>query len=302
MMFRLNFLVLVTCLVTANEYMLYYICAMHTFWFLSVYAIMRPLYTRNSEPKIMAIKFALYAGIVFTLFELPAVGKIVFKPFGFILNYNNLLHEWMFRAGLDHYATLLGMICAYFHPNIQAYFNHLESEKKDESDKLFSLATKITLAFLFVIALVLWVNHIFVLPKYDYNHLHPYFSFVPLLTYILLRNLFPFLRERFMFLFTWLGKITLETYISQLHIYMQGNAHYLIVYLPGYPLVNFSIATAIYLFMSYQLFQVTVSLSTYLITKDFKVMGRKAVIGLLWMGGCYLSGLFFCNPKFINLL
>lgn len=298
MLFRLNFLVLVTCLVTANQYMLYYICAMHTFWFLSVYAVMRPLYTRNTEPKIMATKFALYAGLVFTLFEFPDVGKIVFKPFRFILNYNDSLHEWMFRAGLDHYATLLGMICAYFHPNVEAFFSHLEKE----TSKFFTLVTKIALACSFVIALFLWVNHIFVLQKYDYNHLHPYFSFIPLLTYILLRNLFPSLRNRFMFLFTWLGKITLETYISQLHIYMQGNAKYLIVYTPGYPLVNFSIATAIYLFMSYHLFHVTVNISAYLITKDFQVMGRKAVIGILWMGGSYLCGLLFCNPKLIRLL
>lgn len=101
MLFRLNFLVVITCLVVRNEYMLYYICPMHTFWFLSAYCFMRLLNSWNEDPQKMAVKFTIYFLIVFLLFDVPGVGEIVFKPLGFILNYENSLHEWMFRAGLD---------------------------------------------------------------------------------------------------------------------------------------------------------------------------------------------------------
>ena len=37
MLFRLNFLVLMILMVMNTDYMLYYICPMHTLWFLSVY-------------------------------------------------------------------------------------------------------------------------------------------------------------------------------------------------------------------------------------------------------------------------
>ena len=60
MLFRLNFLVVITCLVVRNEYMLYYICPMHTFWFLSVYCFMKLLNTWNEDPKKMTVKFMIY--------------------------------------------------------------------------------------------------------------------------------------------------------------------------------------------------------------------------------------------------
>lgn len=40
MMWRLNFLVAVVCLVLRNSYMLYYICPMHTLFTVMVYALL----------------------------------------------------------------------------------------------------------------------------------------------------------------------------------------------------------------------------------------------------------------------
>ncbi len=40
MMWRLNFLVTMTCIVLQNSYMLYYICPMHTLFTIMVYAIL----------------------------------------------------------------------------------------------------------------------------------------------------------------------------------------------------------------------------------------------------------------------
>lgn len=270
--------------------MLYYICAMHTFWFVTVYLCMKPLNKSNTDAKIMALKFAMYFGIVFLLFDVPNVGRLVFQPFSIILQYKNSLHEWLFRAGLDHYCTILGMLMAYFHPNLENLLTHSESAKLNRKQRNIYFILKIVIAICLLMLFFAWVKHIFVLDKYQYNSLHPYFSFLPLITYIYFRNLFPSMRSKYMHLFAWLGKITLETYISQLHILMQGNAKYLIIYIQGYPLINFTIATAIYLFMSYHLFHVTVDLSAYMITKDFKAMGRKGVVGVVWLGVCYVLG------------
>ena len=40
MMFRLNFLVVMVMAVTNHEFVRYYVCAMHTYWFITVYAMM----------------------------------------------------------------------------------------------------------------------------------------------------------------------------------------------------------------------------------------------------------------------
>lgn len=294
MLFRLNFLVVITCLVVRNEYMLYYICPMHTFWFISAYFFMRLLNSWNGDPKKMAVKFITYFLIVFLLFDVPGVGEIVFKPLGFILNYENSLHEWMFRAGLDHYATLLGMLCAYHHPNFERLIGYL-----DEKPSTKRTVVRSGIALVCLTSLAFWVRCIFVLEKYQYNKLHPYFSFIPLLSYIFLRNMFPLFRKNYFYMFTWLGKITLETYISQLHVYLQGNAKYLISFIPGYPLLNFAFATVVYLYLSYHLFHITVDISSFVIPKDYNSMLKTFAIGGVWLTICYAAG-YSCTGVYFS--
>ena len=94
------------------------------------------------------------------------------------------------------------------------------------------------------------------------------------------RNLFPVLRTYYIDMFAFLGKITLETYLSQLHIYLQSNAKDLIAYIPGYPLLTFALATLIYLTISYILFNLTTEFSAYLFPNNYKTIGKNALITL----------------------
>ena len=47
MMFRLNFLVVMVMAVTNHEFVRYYVCAMHTYWFLTVYVMMAIFKSHN---------------------------------------------------------------------------------------------------------------------------------------------------------------------------------------------------------------------------------------------------------------
>ena len=283
MLFRLNFLVTVVVFVTDNQYMNYYICAMHTYWFFSVYFFMVIFQSWNENPWRMSIKFSCYFIVNFIVFDTP-VREFIFKPFWFILSYQDSMHEWIFRGGLDHYACLIGMLCAYHYPNYERFMNYLDKRHINRQDYLYTIGIKLFVSGLFLVAITIWFRHLMWRDKYDYNIYHPYTSWVPILAYIYFRNLFPIFRTHYLDLFAWLGKITLETYISQLHIYMQDDAKSLIIYIPGYPLLNFALATIIYILASYWLFHITIEFSAFLIPKDLKKVGVHIVVGTVIIG------------------
>lgn len=61
MLWRLNFLVFFLCMVMDNHYVLYYICPLHTFYFLMVYLIMAPVRSANYTKNGMRWKLAAAA-------------------------------------------------------------------------------------------------------------------------------------------------------------------------------------------------------------------------------------------------
>ena len=139
--------------------------------------------------------------------------------------------------------------------------------------------TKGVMAGVLIFVLFVWHQNILMLDKYSYNAIHPYTSWIPIIAFIGLRNLFPVLRTHYLLLFNWLGKVTLETYLSQLHVYLQSNAKELIIYIPGYPLLNFALATIVYLLVSHRIFTLTTVFSSFLLPQDRGVL-MKNLLGV----------------------
>jgi N-acetylneuraminate 9-O-acetyltransferase len=115
MLWRLNFLVLLLCMLLGNTYILYYICPLHTFYFLVVYATMRLLpatnYTTAVRFKLLAVAAVIYLiwdldlglfeKVFFFLGDSPKIGAS-----------SGTMWEWYFRSSLDHWSTFLGMVSA----------------------------------------------------------------------------------------------------------------------------------------------------------------------------------------------
>jgi hypothetical protein len=217
MMWRLNFFVFFVCITMNNEYMLYYICPMHTFFTWGVFV---PLYIRhdlNDSFKVLGVKIALTLAGALALYDLPGVFNALMSPLSGLLAFHDPLHpenapmhEWFFRSGLDHLVWVFGMLCALSFP-----FWERKLQEMEELEPARRQVVKSTVLGATLVAVAAWYWQFFSLPKRSYNRVHPFTSFIPIFLYLVLRNITAGLRRRHMHMFAWCGKITLETYILQ---------------------------------------------------------------------------------------
>jgi len=299
MMWRLNFFVFFICVTMNNEYMLYYICAMHTFFTWLVYWCLFIGSRFNKNNTILFVKIVTTVGVAVLLYDVPGTFHTVMAPFKFLLDFHDplhpeftdALHEWFFRSGLDHLVWIFGMLCALSFPFYDAKLQAIE--KLAPAQKLLAKAA------LLGATLALggwWFFSYFVLSKKEYNKVHPFTSFIPIFCYLILRNLTPLLRRWHMHLFAWTGKITLETYILQFHIWMKttginGSPKNLMVLLPGWYWTNFVLISAVYIFISYRVFHITNTLKDACIPRETGAIIKSMIFGGVVIAAFYAAGI-----------
>jgi len=252
LLFRLNWLVFWVCSLLDQPLLLYYICPLHTFFFLFTFLTCLIGKEHNQNLTFFFGKLAVGFVLLFVLFDVNGVFEIVFAPMRWLLDLYGSLHEWKFRSTLDHYATWFGIVCCILYPHLVSYIKFSEGKGRTHN-----LTYKGMLIAPWIIALGFWGYYIYPLPKFEYNQLHPYTSMLPVIFYILIRNANQESRRWHSGFLAWMGKITLETYIFQYHLYLQDDAKSIIVIFEGYPLVNFAILSVFYIFCSYIAFNCT---------------------------------------------
>ena len=297
MMWRLNFLVFFVCAALGNSYMLYYINPMHTLFTLMVYATLGIAHQHNSNNAFLLFKIAACSLLTVVVWEVPGVFKLLSRPFEFLLGYSDPrhpeldpLHEWEFRSGLDRYIWIVGMLYAYAHPRLNELF-----ERVDTLPQHTRWAVRAAGLGACAVVMVPYYNTVFSLGKYEYNAWHPYTSFIPITVFIVLRNYTQTLRCHTLTLFSWLGKITLETYVMQFSIWMlcrqpDAQPKLLMVWVEGYPLINFGLVSMVYIGVAQRLFTITNELKRVVLPNHANKMATNLLACALAVLVFYVAG------------
>lgn len=268
MMWRLNMLVICVCGILRNQYMLYYICPLHTLFTLTVYVMLLVKRTVNHEHRALMIKFAVSTVLCCVLWDMwfsERLFSLVWLPVRGLIRYDDpylptrdVSSEWFFRSFLDHYVWIIGMLIAYAYPRMERWLLRLE-DNGHGANRPRMLAVKWVIGLVAAGAMVAHYRMVLTQPKMAYNAIHPYTSAVPILAFLVLRNLSQRVRGHYLGLFEWFGKLTLETYIAQYHIWMattgaNGSPKKLLRFLPGdRPMCDFVIGSVLMFFVSYRL-------------------------------------------------
>lgn len=272
MLWRLNFSVLLLMWTHGNTYILYYICPMHTFYFLMVYTTMYAFSSVNHSRWGIRIKLMVLGVIIFIIWDVNGgIFDFVFAWLGsdsIIGAGRGSVWEYYFRTSLDHWSSFLGMIFALNFPLAEQYFVKAKGTPLILASVIMGLLT------------VWWYSNYYVLEKMEYNLTHSYFAIIPLTSYIFFRNLTPAIRSGISMSLHDLGKTTLETYLLQHHIWLTSNAKTLLTIVPNHPWINFALATMLFFTVSKELYRLTMTLRGMMLPDD-KTITIKNMLGML---------------------
>ncbi|CAO3647776.1 unnamed protein product [Cunninghamella echinulata] len=273
-MVRLNLLTFVLQYLMDTDYLSYYFTPLVSFWFGVIYITMYIGHSNNKNTSFLLIKIGLAALITTVFIETPGILEAVFDVLSFLFNIQWNAKEWRFRLALDGWIVYVGMLSAF------AYIKCLEYKWMDHP-----LFPRIKLATLVTSSLALTWYFWFEITREDkfvYNEAQPYISWIPILAFIFLRNATLKLRNTSSKFFIFIGKISLETFIGQFHMWLAGDTKGLLIILPNLKWVtmttlgwytNLIFSTILFIFVCYYLSQTTTELTKW-ICKDLLMAGH----------------------------
>lgn len=140
-------------------------------------------------------------------------------------------HEYYFRFSSDKYTALIGIASGMIWKNLGAFMQYAHSGVDDDGEKL---AARYVQRAVGPGLIWLWYSLFgYIEDKYTYNPYHPYVFWIPVVGWLMIRNSSKYLTEVHCRVMEFFGKITLETYVLQFHVFMTKNVQHIPIVLPG---------------------------------------------------------------------
>ena len=224
---RLNLLSILLPFVMGTEYLFYYFAPLTSLWYVVTYLTMYVGHHRNHSLRFLIGKTFVSAALVNAMISNHRIFEDVFTFFRRCCAIQWDLREWRFRLQLDSYIVFAGMLSGILFLRITEASSNSQQGDFDCCSKL--LRSHLRSMRLVAILGALVTPPIFCLfarnvtDKYTYNAYVPYLSAFPILSFVILRNFTPSLRNHHSAAFAWVGRISLETFTLQFHIWLAAD-------------------------------------------------------------------------------
>lgn len=247
-LFRFNVLTALLPYAVNTDYNSYYFAPAITFWYLVVYLTHRVFYVHNQDQVRFLVKVSVAAVLSNMLISTPGLLECISQASYAIFRMSWDAEELRFRLGLDRCIVFIGIIIANLTQRMarlmahhrQAGFGMATGGPYSEPPAVFDSVLRGIVdesqawaiqkpIILMMCAAVLpvfftFTSAAFLPSKEAYNTLHPYISWMPILAFLGLRNAFSWERKRYLRLPATLGRISLETYVLQYHMWLGNDA------------------------------------------------------------------------------
>lgn len=288
-LFRLNFMTIVLCLCMNRPYQFYYFVPLISFWFTMIYfvlAIPPHIVSHDIENNpyqylTIVLKFICLTSVITILYMSEVFFERIFvtRPWkALFVTTDDDIHEWWHRWKLDRYTITAGMVFAALFHNAQK-FNLIDD---NNNGNLFSRRISLTATLAAICGIGFYTTFTFLCRnRQNCEEIHSYIVFIPIVGYIVLRNISGILRTRFSSFFAWFGRISLELFICQYHIWLAADRHGVLVLLPGFPNLNIIISSFIFICVSHEVHRLTQVLVPYAVPNDWKLALRNLIVFLV---------------------
>lgn len=222
---RLNLLSCSLPYIMRTDYLFYYFAPLVSFWYIVIYLTMGVGRSRNASLRFLLSKILLSAILVTALTRTPGILDMLFLLLRHTCGIKWNVIEWRFRVSLDMYIVYVGMISGILYARIS---DSLHGDGSSEGSvnairKHFYGLRIASIVGALVILPGFWMITRRSPNKYDYNWWEPYVSWLPILSFVILRNSSRHLRNFHSSIFAWLGRCSLETFTLQFHIWLAGD-------------------------------------------------------------------------------
>ncbi|KAG0311357.1 hypothetical protein BGZ99_010233, partial [Dissophora globulifera] len=259
---RLNLLTLLLVYTMDMTYLAYYFAPLVSFFYLVIYGMMYIGHTYNHSPIFIVSKVIITAFLTAGIIHTPLILDTIFRVLHFSFGISWSASEWRFRLQLDVWTVFIGALFAYGF--IKAQEISITAHPRWSAIRQTSILASI-------IGVVGYFIFEASMGKFEYNRWHPYISWIPILSFVVLRNSTAKLRNTVSTFYTFIGRCSLETFICQFHIWLAGDTKGILVVSPwteglGSWTFNLALSTLLFIVISHILSGATGELSDWLIT------------------------------------